>query len=109
MLRKQRLFQEGGPKTKQTKDEILRRSGELIHSYFSSGTLNQSWVQLEVRNLDLTFHRGPFLGSGKLTEILTFVGWKSKIGDLRRLRYITDLPLKTFATFKAVWRRKMKN
>ena len=54
MLRKQRLFQEGGPKTKQTKDEILRRSGELIHSYFSSGTLNQSWVQLEVRNLDLT-------------------------------------------------------
>lgn len=108
MLRKQRLFQEGGPKTKQTKDEIPRRSGELIHSYFSSVTLNQIWVHLEVRNLDLTFSRGPFLGSEKLTEILTFGGWNSKIGDLRRLRYITDLPLKTFATFEAVW-RKIKN
>ena len=49
------------------------------------------------------------MGSEKLTEIVTFGGWNSKIGDLRRLRYITDLPLKTFATFEAVWRRKIKN
>lgn len=36
-------------------------------------------------------------------------GWNNEIGDLRSLRYITDLVFKTFATFEAVWSRKIKN